>query len=63
MSIAIVPVFLYYIVIVIAMLVFAPLSVSLSLLPVAVYKNYHSTWRAMLSLFPAAILIVVMMSL
>jgi hypothetical protein len=63
MSIAIVPVFLYYIVIVIAMLVFAPLSVSLSLLPVAVYKNYHSTWRAMLSLLPAAILIVVMMSL
>ena len=63
MSIDIEPVFLSYILILIAMVVFAPLSVSLSLLPVAVYKKYHSTSRALLSLLPIAILFIVMASI
>ena len=63
MSIDIEPVFLSYILILIAMFVFAPLSVLLSLLPVAVYKKYHSTPRALLSLLPIAILFIVMASI
>lgn len=57
------PAFLSYILILISMVIYAHLSVSLSLLPVAVYKKYQSTWRAMLSLLPAAILFIVMISL
>ena len=61
--IALKPVFLNSILIVIAMMIYAPLAVSLSLLPVAVYKNYQSTWRALLALLPVVILWVAIRSL
>jgi len=57
------PAFLNYILILILMMIYAPLAVSLSLLPIAVYKNYQSTWRALLALLPVAILWVVIRSL
>lgn len=60
---AIEPAFLNYILILILMMIYAPLAVSLSLLPIAVYKNYQSTWRALLALLPVAILWVVIRSL
>ena len=57
------PVFLYFILVLLAMVVYTRLSVYLSLLPVTVYKKYHRTSFALLSLLPVAILFFVMVIL
>lgn len=50
----------WYILIYLCVILLAIASVSLSLLPIAVYKKYHSTWLALLSFLPVVALVFVM---
>ena len=54
--------FFQYIIILFSIILVAFASVSLSLLPIVVYKKYHSTWLALLSFLPAVILFYVMLN-
>lgn len=47
-----------FILTVLCLVLFTVASVYLSLLPVGVYKKYHSTWHALLSLLPVIILVI-----
>lgn len=49
----------WYILIFLCVILLAIASVSLSLLPIVVYKKYHSTWLALLSFLPVVILVSV----
>ena len=48
--------FFQYILILLSVILLAIATVSLSLLPIVVYKKYHSTWLALLSILPVVIL-------